>query len=193
MQTAGPVDTDVAMGPVTDHDVRGVDRGWHGRGRPAPRQCRSSEPTSLRLLRRVGHVDPRSIDDYRAHGGYEALRLALEHGPEWTLREVTDAKLMGRGGAAFPTGVKWKAVAEQPVHPHYFVCNADESEPGTFKDRVVMEQDPFAVIEVAHDRGHHDRMRAGLPLHPRRVPARDRAPHSTRSRKRAGTASSATT
>ncbi|MGH2538988.1 MAG: NAD(P)H-dependent oxidoreductase subunit E [Actinomycetota bacterium] len=100
-----------------------------------------------RLLRRIGHVDPRSIDDYRAQGGYEALRLALEHGPEWTLREVTDSKLMGRGGAAFPTGVKWKAVAEQPVHPHYFVCNADESEPGTFKDRVVMEQDPFAVIE----------------------------------------------
>ena len=55
---------------------------------------------------------------------------------------------MGRGGAAFPTGVKWQAVAEQPVRPHYFVCNADESEPGTFKDRVVMEQDPFAVIEA---------------------------------------------
>ena len=105
-------------------------------------------PEDLRLLRRVGHVDPRSIDDYRAHGGYESLRLALEHGPEWTIREITDAKLMGRGGAAFPTGVKWQAVAEQPVRPHYFVCNADESEPGTFKDRVVMEQDPFAVIEA---------------------------------------------
>ena len=102
----------------------------------------------LRLLRRLGIADPTSIDDYRAHGGYEALRLALEHGPEWTLREVTDAKLLGRGGAAFPTGVKWKAVAEQPAHPHYFVCNADESEPGTFKDRVVMEQDPFAVVEA---------------------------------------------
>ncbi|MET0801440.1 MAG: NADH-ubiquinone oxidoreductase-F iron-sulfur binding region domain-containing protein, partial [Actinomycetota bacterium] len=102
----------------------------------------------LRLLRRIGNVDPRSIDDYRANEGYEALRLALEHGPEWTLREVTDSKLMGRGGAAFPTGVKWRAVAEQPVRPHYFVCNADESEPGTFKDRVVTEQDPFAVIEA---------------------------------------------
>ena len=64
------------------------------------------------------------------------------------IREVTDAKLMGRGGAAFPTGVKWKAVSEQSVRPHYFICNADESEPGTFKDRVVMEQDPFAVIEA---------------------------------------------
>ena len=66
---------------------------------------------------------------------------------------------MGRGGAAFPTGVKWKAVAEQPVHPHYFICNADESEPGTFKDRVVMEQDPFAVIEALTIAGRHHRVR----------------------------------
>jgi NADH-quinone oxidoreductase subunit F len=93
-------------------------------------------------------VDPSSIDDYRAHGGYEALRRALELGAEGVIREITDAKLLGRGGAAFPTGVKWKAVAEQPVRPHFFICNADESEPGTFKDRVIMEQDPFAVIEA---------------------------------------------
>ena len=93
-------------------------------------------------------VDPSSIDDYRAHGGYEALRRAHALGPVGTIREITDARLMGRGGAAFPTGVKWKAVAEQPVRPHYFICNADESEPGTFKDRVVMEQDPFAVVEA---------------------------------------------
>ena len=64
------------------------------------------------------------------------------------IRTVSDAKLLGRGGAAFPTGVKWQAVATQPVRPHYVICNADESEPGTFKDRVVMEQDPFAVIEA---------------------------------------------
>jgi len=100
------------------------------------------------LLRRVGAVDPTSIDDYRARGGYEALRRAHALGPEGVIREVTDAKLLGRGGAAFPTGVKWEAVAKQSVRPHYFICNADESEPGTFKDRVVMEQDPFAVIEA---------------------------------------------
>jgi NADH-quinone oxidoreductase subunit F len=136
--------------PLSSVDGAILDRCLHpAKGRigtyktPSVRQ----ERDALRLLRRVGVVDPASIDDYRAHGGYEALRLALEHGPDWTLREVTDAKLLGRGGAAFPTGVKWKAVAEQPAHPHYFVCNADESEPGTFKDRVVMEQDPFAVIE----------------------------------------------
>jgi NADH-quinone oxidoreductase subunit F len=64
------------------------------------------------------------------------------------IREVKDSKLMGRGGAAFPTGVKWEAVARQPARPHYLVCNADESEPGTFKDRVLMEEDPFAVVEA---------------------------------------------
>ncbi|HSB52823.1 MAG TPA: NADH-ubiquinone oxidoreductase-F iron-sulfur binding region domain-containing protein, partial [Gemmatimonadales bacterium] len=83
-----------------------------------------------------------------AHGGYEALRRALELGPEGVIREITDAKLMGRGGAAFPTGRKWDAVARQPVRPHYLICNGDESEPGTFKDRVIMEGDPFAVIEA---------------------------------------------
>ncbi len=101
----------------------------------------------LRLLRRVGEVDPESLDDYRAHGGYQALRRAFEMGPTAILREVTESRLLGRGGAAFPTGRKWEAVARAPARPHYIVCNADESEPGTFKDRVLMEQDPFAVVE----------------------------------------------
>jgi NADH-quinone oxidoreductase subunit F len=101
----------------------------------------------LRLLRRVGVVDPASLDSYRALGGYSALRRALELGPSGVLREITDAKLLGRGGAAFPTGVKWEAVARQPARPHYLVCNGDESEPGTFKDRVLMEEDPFALLE----------------------------------------------
>jgi NADH-quinone oxidoreductase subunit F len=102
----------------------------------------------LRLLRRVGVVDPESIDSYRAHDGYAALRRALELGPSGVLREVTDSHLLGRGGAAFPTGVKWEAVAKQPRLPHFLVCNADESEPGTFKDRVLMEDDPFALVEA---------------------------------------------
>ncbi|MEU9366396.1 NADH-ubiquinone oxidoreductase-F iron-sulfur binding region domain-containing protein [Streptomyces avermitilis] len=101
----------------------------------------------LVLLRRVGVVDPASLDDYRAHGGYAALRRAFELGPAGVIREVTDAGLAGRGGAAFPTGRKWQATASRPDHPHYVVCNADESEPGTFKDRVIMEGDPYALVE----------------------------------------------
>ncbi|MER7202157.1 NADH-quinone oxidoreductase subunit E [Streptomyces sp. CB01635] len=102
----------------------------------------------LTLLRRIGVVDPASLDDYRSHGGYAALRRAFRLGPAGVIREVTDAGLVGRGGAAFPTGVKWKATASQPDHPHYLVCNADESEPGTFKDRVLMEGDPYSLIEA---------------------------------------------
>ena len=101
-----------------------------------------------KLLRRVGVVDPESLESYRAAGGYTALRKAMEMGPEAVIREVTEAKLLGRGGAAFPAGRKWDSVARAPVHPHYLVCNADESEPGTFKDRVLMENDPFAVVEA---------------------------------------------
>ncbi|MFF0162040.1 NAD(P)H-dependent oxidoreductase subunit E [Streptomyces sp. NPDC005263] len=107
----------------------------------------SGDP-SLTLLRRVGVVDPASLDDYRAHGGYTALRRAFELGPAGVIREVTDSGLVGRGGAAFPTGRKWQATASQPDHPHYVVCNADESEPGTFKDRVLMEGDPYALVEA---------------------------------------------
>ncbi|MEU1000305.1 NAD(P)H-dependent oxidoreductase subunit E [Streptomyces tibetensis] len=102
----------------------------------------------LMLLHRVGVVDPSSLDDYRAHGGYTALRRAFELGPAGVIREVTDSGLVGRGGAAFPTGRKWQATASQPDHPHYVVCNADESEPGTFKDRVLMEGDPYALVEA---------------------------------------------
>jgi NADH-quinone oxidoreductase subunit F len=117
-------------------------------GVPAPPRLPQFGQPGLRLLRRIGHVDPGSLDDYRAKGGYAALRRALELGPAGVVREVIDSKLMGRGGAAFPTGRKWEAVARAPQRPHYLVCNADESEPGTFKDRVLMEQDPFALLEA---------------------------------------------
>jgi NADH-quinone oxidoreductase subunit F len=111
-------------------------------------------PVTLRLLRRIGHADPASLGSYRAAGGYEMLRRALALGPQGVLREVKDAKLMGRGGAAFPTAVKWEAVAANPVRPHYVVCNADESEPGTFKDRVLMEEDPYALVEAVTIMGY---------------------------------------
>ncbi|WP_062349209.1 NAD(P)H-dependent oxidoreductase subunit E [Herbidospora yilanensis] len=109
---------------------------------------RSPRPDDLVLLRRIGVVDPLSLDDYRATGGYTGLRRAFELGPNGVIREVLESGLVGRGGAAFPTGRKWEATARQLDRPHYLVCNADESEPGTFKDRVLMEGDPFALIEA---------------------------------------------
>lgn len=114
----------------------------------APQTARRGAPAELTLLRRVGAVNPESIDDYRRHGGYAALRRAFELGPEGVLRELRDSRLLGRGGAAFPAAAKWEAVAHAAARPHYVVGNADESEPGTFKDRVLMEQDPFAVLEA---------------------------------------------
>ena len=102
----------------------------------------------LRLLRRVGVVDPTSLDEYRANGGYTALRRAVGIGPTRVIKEVSDSSLTGRGGAAFPTGLKWDGVAKAPERPHYLVCNADESEPGTFKDRVLLESDPFGLVEA---------------------------------------------
>jgi NADH-quinone oxidoreductase subunit F len=102
----------------------------------------------LTLLRRVDVVDPGDLDAYRQAGGYRALQRAIEIGPAAVVAEVEAAGLVGRGGAAFPTGRKWAAVAAQPARPHHLVCNADESEPGTFKDRVLLEGDPFAVIEA---------------------------------------------
>ncbi|MBL8694424.1 MAG: NAD(P)H-dependent oxidoreductase subunit E [Planctomycetes bacterium] len=101
-----------------------------------------------RLLARAGLVDPTRIDLYQAHGGFEALHKALAMGPAAVIAAVTDSKLAGRGGAAFPTGKKWEAVSKAAATPRYVVCNADESEPGTFKDRVLLEEDPFAVLEA---------------------------------------------
>jgi len=116
---------------------------------PAYQVTGLSQPRpEVSMLRRVGDADPSSFDSYRAAGGYRALRRAIEVGPEAVIREITDARLLGRGGAAFPTGRKWDAVARTPARPHYMVCNADESETGTFKDRVLMEGDPFAVVEA---------------------------------------------
>ncbi len=107
-------------------------------------QTATADSSKLTLLMRVGRVDPESLEDYRVHGGYEALRRALDLGGSWVVREVSASRLVGRGGAAFPSGKKW-----DPVNlPQYLICNADESEPGTFKDRVVMESDPFSLVEA---------------------------------------------
>jgi NADH-quinone oxidoreductase subunit F len=138
------------------------------------------------LLARVGNTDPESLDDYRAAGGYEALARAIEMGAVAVIDEIVASNLRGRGGAAFPTGLKWRGASEQPA-PRYVICNADESEPGTFKDRVVMEGDPFSVVEaltiagltVGADRGYIY-IRGEYPL------AQSRLAHAVSEARRAG-------
>jgi NADH-quinone oxidoreductase subunit F len=109
---------------------------------------------SLRLLHRIAHGMAPTLEAYQRLGGYGGLRKALELGPEGTLRDLSASRLLGRGGAAFPTAKKWEALFLQrhllqlePGRAHYVICNADESEPGTFKDRILLEGDPFAVLE----------------------------------------------
>ena len=96
---------------------------------------------------RCGITDPLSLDDYAAHGGWKGLERAITLGPERILAEVTASGLRGRGGAGFPTGVKWKTVADTAAPQKYIVCNADEGDSGTFADRMIMEGDPFCLIE----------------------------------------------
>lgn len=96
---------------------------------------------------RVGTTDPRSLEDYKAHDGYKGLKKALEVGPNGIIEEVLTSGLRGRGGAGFPTGIKWRTVADCPPQQKYIVCNADEGDSGTFADRMIMEGDPFVLIE----------------------------------------------
>ena len=96
---------------------------------------------------RVGITDPSSLDDYLAHDGYRGLRAALALTPAQIVERVTASGLRGRGGAAFPAGIKWKTVLGAPGGQKYIVCNADEGDSGTFSDRMVMEGDPFVLIE----------------------------------------------
>jgi NADH-quinone oxidoreductase subunit F len=111
------------------------------------RLAQFGEP-GLKLLKRIGQHDPTQLASYRSVGGYEALTKAIEMGSEAVIDAIEQSGLTGRGGAGFPTGVKWRAVFDQTGRPKHVVANADESEPGTFKDRVVMESDPFALIEA---------------------------------------------
>jgi formate dehydrogenase iron-sulfur subunit len=98
-------------------------------------------------FQRVGLVDPRSAADYEANGGIAGLRRAIGMTPSAVVQEVTDSGLRGRGGAAFPTGIKWKTVLETTDATKYIVCNADEGDSGTFADRMLMEGDPFMLLE----------------------------------------------
>ncbi len=102
----------------------------------------------LRLLARVGRIDPTSLTDYLANDGYRALKEATLLGPDRVIQEMITAEVLGRGGAAFPAGQKWAAARASTGRPKSIVCNADEAEPGTFKDRAILEEDPFALVEA---------------------------------------------
>ena len=99
------------------------------------------------VFARCGVTDPLSLDDYRRHGGLKGLERALSLGPKATVEEVTASGLRGRGGAGFPTGIKWRTAAGATADKKYVVCNADEGDSGTFADRMLMEGDPFLLIE----------------------------------------------
>ena len=132
-----PASLTVRSGPKPDHSIASTP--------PANGSVPQMGDPSLVLLRRIG--TPPTLGSYLDNGGYVALRRALDIGPAAVIDEVTASRLVGRGGAAFPTGRKWAAVASQPAGPRFIVANADESEPGTFKDRVLLEGDPFALVE----------------------------------------------
>ncbi len=100
------------------------------------------------VLKNVGLIDPENIEDYFANDGYQALGTALEKTPDEVIAIIKNSGLQGRGGAGFPTGIKWGYVNKTYGDKKYVICNADESEPGTFKDRVVLEGDPHAIIEA---------------------------------------------
>lgn len=153
----GPISADDAPALVEEHLVRGqIVKSLLGKlhepvGEIAWLRTRLGVlPVQQRIvLGRVGLVDPTSLNDYLIHDGYLGLARALtELSPEEVIAEVDKSGLQGRGGAGFPTGRKWSFVRSAPARPKYIICNADESEPGTFKDRLVLEGDPFSVIEA---------------------------------------------
>jgi formate dehydrogenase iron-sulfur subunit len=142
----------IAYGPVAPADAEGLLTALLADGAHALRHGPTEEiPWLKRQTRltfaRCGIVDPRSLDDYRTHGGGEGLAKALSLGPAVIVEEVVQSGLRGRGGAGFPTGVKWRTVAQTKGPQKYIVCNADEGDSGTFADRMIMEGDPFVLIE----------------------------------------------
>jgi formate dehydrogenase iron-sulfur subunit len=145
-----------AYGPVQPCDAASLLEALQAAGDRAPAHPLAQGPTGeipyfkrqQRLtFARVGITDPRSLEDYLAHEGYRGLRAALALTPAQIVEQVTASGLRGRGGAAFPAGIKWKTVLGAPGAQKYIVCNADEGDSGTFSDRMVMEGDPFVLIE----------------------------------------------
>ncbi|WP_397473457.1 formate dehydrogenase beta subunit [Pusillimonas sp.] len=143
----------VAYGPVEAQDVPGLfDANWlqgglHALGHGPTEEIPYLKNQQRLTFARVGITDPLSLSDYQAHGGLAGLKRAASMSPEAIVDEVTESGLRGRGGAAFPTGIKWKTVLTTPAEQKYIACNADEGDSGTFSDRMIMEGDPYTLIE----------------------------------------------
>lgn len=142
-----------AYGPVSAQDVAALfDAGFlqgqtHALHRGPTEEIPELKSQQRLTFARVGVIDPVSVEDYVAHGGYAGLRRALQMQPAEIVAAITDSGLRGRGGAAFPTGIKWQTVLDQPPQQKYVTCNADEGDSGTFADRMLMEGDPLLLIE----------------------------------------------
>jgi formate dehydrogenase iron-sulfur subunit len=143
----------IAYGPIAPSDVAGLFEADFlvGAAHPLRLGFLKDQPYLYKQTRltfaRCGVIDPLSIDDYRAHGGYVGLRRSLSLEPQAIVDEVKLSGLRGRGGAGFPTGIKWDTVLHAEGDQKYIVCNADEGDSGTFADRMLMEGDPFSLIE----------------------------------------------
>ena len=143
----------VAYGPVLAGDVQGLfasgftSGATHALGHGLTEEIPYFAHQERLTFARVGVTDPRSLDDYLAHDGYRGLKAALAMEPAAIIAAVTASGLRGRGGAAFPAGIKWKTVLGATAAQKYIVCNADEGDSGTYSDRMVMEGDPFVLIE----------------------------------------------
>ena len=135
-----------AYGPVTPADVAGILAGSVESLGPVEQIPFFARQTRLTFAR-CGVIDPLNLADYEAHGGLVGLRRALEMGSDGIIAQMKESGLRGRGGAGFPTGIKWETVAGAAGPQKYIVCNADEGDSGTFADRMIMEGDPFSVIE----------------------------------------------
>ena len=153
MVEVGTAEGRVAYGPVTANDVDALlDAGLLQGGEHALRLGNPEEiPFLARQHRltfhRCGVVDPVSVEDYKAHGGYKGLEAALKTDAEGIVAQVRDSGLRGRGGAGFPAGIKWNTVMLAKAQQKYVICNAYEGDSGTFADRIMMEGDPFNLIE----------------------------------------------
>ena len=155
----------VAYGPISEEDVDFLVSEHLYKGRVAP-TLKVSDPFEMKriswllqrtgtmpaekriVLEHVGVIDPTSINDFLTHDGGQAFATAMEMEPQKIIDIIKKSGLRGRGGAGFSAGIKWQAVRDAPGDKKYIVCNADESEPGTFKDRVILEGNPFSMIEA---------------------------------------------